>query len=315
MKRFNIYIFITLIMAFVVEFYMQPGFGAFFAIAAIPPAYLYGDPNLPPGKTAEHHPAEYIFSKITEGTVPFGVLVVQGSENYLSKIISSASDKVDGISVWSKDASGISQDQYLDGDSMGVMDTGIVSVHVEEAVQEGDPVRVRHTTEDKISGYQIISFSAAKTGTDTTGLANDSTEYTETISVNGSAQDITVIGSAAQTFATLINELNADLEGAEASIDGDGNIKIFSLIPGDESTIEIASGGNIFSTLTNFDILETSVSGSANPDPTKEAGYFLTSAEAGKTALLENAEFKGNTDGAGTVAVLIDRPLKLSADV
>jgi hypothetical protein len=46
----------------------------------------------------------------------------------------------------------------------------------------------------------------------------------------------------------------------------------------------------------------------------KPAGTFCTTAEAGKTAKLENAEYKGSTSGNGTVVLWVSGPFKLIAD-
>lgn len=46
----------------------------------------------------------------------------------------------------------------------------------------------------------------------------------------------------------------------------------------------------------------------------KAAGAFCTTADAGKTAILDNAEFKGEVTEAGYVPLWISGPFKLTAD-
>ena len=70
---------------------------------------------------------------------------------------------------------------------------------------------------------QAVDLGFEIDGLTPTGLANDSTAYTVTLLVNNrAAQTITVIGSAAQDYAQLLAELNANTEGAVWSmVDGD----------------------------------------------------------------------------------------------
>jgi hypothetical protein len=50
-----------------------------------------------------------------------------------------------------------------------------------------------------------------------TGLANDATAYTATVVSNDGTSNVSVVGSAAQTFGTLITEINADLAAADCT--------------------------------------------------------------------------------------------------
>lgn len=87
-----------------------------------------------------------------------------------------------------------------------------------------------------ISGYQTALFRQSKLGTDPTGLVSSKT-YTTVINVDGTDISITVDGSAAQDYDGLIAEINADLTGATAAIDGNGNITITSDTSGNGSDI------------------------------------------------------------------------------
>jgi hypothetical protein len=72
--------------------------------------------------------------------------------------------------------------------------------------------------------YVDIVFPSRITDSTATGLANDATAYTASFALSaGSPQSISVVGSAAQTIADLITELNADLTNATAALSPTGN--------------------------------------------------------------------------------------------
>jgi hypothetical protein len=112
------------------------------------------------------------------------------------------------------------------------------------------------------AGYQEVNVGGAKTGASATGLANDATVYTASISVDGGAhvREISIIGSAAQTYTDLLIELNAD-SGAwyEATLVG-GNIRIASLQPGATSAIA-TTDTDLFATLTDYVAILAAVAG------------------------------------------------------
>ncbi|MBI41218.1 MAG: hypothetical protein CMF59_16605 [Leptospiraceae bacterium] len=116
-------------------------------------------------------------------------------------------------------------------------------------------------------GYQEWHFTSAKSGGDSTGLDNDATVFGITVSIDGGAdQDILVTGSAAQTWTTLLSEINNDLSGATAEL-VDGNFRITSDEYGTSSSVSItddASGASagIFETVTDAEAtVETAVAG------------------------------------------------------
>jgi len=88
---------------------------------------------------------------------------------------------------------------------------------------------------------QTANFGGTVTGAGATGLANDATVYTATVTIDGVANPIAITGSAAQTYTNLVTELNADLTGATASI-VDGNIVITHDTPLTTSTVTISDG-------------------------------------------------------------------------
>lgn len=117
---------------------------------------------------------------------------------------------------------------------------------------------------DYRSGSQIVDVGGDKTAGTATGLSNTATTYTYQVSVDGGAvQTISLLGSAAQTYANLLTEINADITGAVASLIG-GNIVFTSSSTGASSTISLTSGGggsNLLTTLTGFVAVRTATPG------------------------------------------------------
>lgn len=158
---------------------------------------------------------------------------------------------------------------FADMDNDGIITTNDINVY--QVDSDGVETRLPVKTVAGCSSYQKWGFSAAKTINSPTGLANDTTAYTASISVDGVANSISVVGSAAQTMSTLIDEINADLTNATASWDSTsyGYIKITSDTSGDQcadSSISITDT-DLFATLTNINAsVETAVSGISNKD-------------------------------------------------
>jgi hypothetical protein len=122
---------------------------------------------------------------------------------------------------------------------------------------------------DYRAGSQIVDVGGAKTAATATGLANGATVYTYTISVDGGGtQTISIIGSAAQTYADLITQINADITGATVALVG-GNLKFTSATTGAASSIALTAGGggsNLLTTLTSFVAVRTATAGTASND-------------------------------------------------
>ena len=129
-----------------------------------------------------------------------------------------------------------------------------------------------------IAGYQDISYDSTGgniTGLDNTGLNNDTTPYGFEISTsdNGGVNtfDVTIVGQDAQTFAELISEMEAAIQGQT----GDagtvveiiaGSIRITSGLAGATSSIEIISDGisgtsALFANTLLFSTFDTPVQG------------------------------------------------------
>ncbi len=105
------------------------------------------------------------------------------------------------------------------------------------------------------SGFQNVLFSAPKVLATATGLNNDATVYTATITVDGVAKAISIVGSAAQTYTTLLSEINTDLAAsAVASLNTLGNLQVISATNGTASTVSIVDAGtnHLFAKLTSY---------------------------------------------------------------
>ena len=100
------------------------------------------------------------------------------------------------------------------------------------------------------AGKDTVTFTVAKAGATATGLANDATAYTATVKVDNVDRAVSVVGSAAQTFTSLITELNVDTTGATSAL-VNGNLVITSSSTGSSSTIAITDT-TLFAALTNF---------------------------------------------------------------
>jgi len=284
---------------------------------SIPSPRLRSDGDHSPGTLSENYPGERIESQAAEGVIPFGRAVVQGSAAGLVKVPAGSADKFRGVAVKSTSSENLNTNEYADGNPVGVANPCVISVELEEAVNENDDVRVRHS-EDATSGSQSWGFTAAKTAASVSGLLNDATAYTASVVVDGVAKAISIVGSAAQTLQTVINELNVDLGAAAvASFDAAGNgfIKITSATKGAASSVLITDT-NLFATLTNRNAApEAAIAGTALGDPAKVPGMFRTTAEAGRTWKLTGARYLTGGLAGKTAKVLLNGAIATAADV
>lgn len=104
------------------------------------------------------------------------------------------------------------------------------------------------------NGYQEVGFGTQKLAGDATGLLNDATTYTCVVNVDSITIPISIVGSSAQTFATLLTQLNADLETAATASLVNGHIRITSSTLGYNSTVEIIDTlpNPLFNSITQF---------------------------------------------------------------
>jgi hypothetical protein len=122
-----------------------------------------------------------------------------------------------------------------------------------------------------LSGF-VAAVPATNNITNPTGLPNTGTLLQATVTVDGVPNSVQIAGNAAQTFGTLVAELNTDLGPVATAAIGDGvtttngyvvpngQLAIVSATTGAASTVSIADV-NIFSGLRGFVTLETPVVG------------------------------------------------------
>jgi hypothetical protein len=138
-----------------------------FVAMSIPVVDLYGSSNIGLGRIASHHPNTYIESKASEGETSFGKALQYGTARSQVKTVTGASGVFAGAGMYSVTAGKLSEGKYEDADSVGVARSGFVTVYVEEAVNAGDAVRVRHTNHasltDKVAGNFAKTAEAGKT--------------------------------------------------------------------------------------------------------------------------------------------------------
>lgn len=115
----------------------------------------------------------------------------------------------------------------------------------------------------KEGGWQDVEFTATLVGANASGLANNTTAYTATITVDGTPIAISMLGNASQTFTAVITNLNTNLgAAATASLVG-AAIRVISSTTGSSSTVSIVNSGtnHLFASLTGFSFIETAFVG------------------------------------------------------
>jgi hypothetical protein len=148
------------------------------------------------------------------------------------------------------------------------------------------------------AGSQAVDFGAAVSGASATGLTNDATVFTATVNPDGGgAQAIAVTGSAAQTFTTLITELDLDTTGASWSIIG-GDLVCTSDTTGTGSSILIVDT-DLFAGITGFVSVLGAVAGT-----TSTLTATVNPDSGGNQALSVNGE-----DAATFAALIIELDL------
>jgi hypothetical protein len=112
------------------------------------------------------------------------------------------------------------------------------------------------------AGYQIVNVGGAKTLSSSTGLSNGATIYTAYITVDGTAYPVSITGSTAQTYTTLLALINTALGGTAIATLSSGNIKITSTSLGSVSTVMIVDTG-LFGSLTSYVAINAAVPGTS----------------------------------------------------
>lgn len=123
----------------------------------------------------------------------------------------------------------------------------------------GDPNTFSNWTVPHDAFYQVLGFTAVKAGGDSTGFANDATVYALDVKVGATTKNILVTGSAAQTFTSLVSEMNTDLSGTATAtlVSPDGHIHIAADDGVSHVTIIPTSTGgtDMLTVLTDFDLI------------------------------------------------------------
>lgn len=283
---------------------------------SIPAPRLRSEGENSPGAESENLEGRRVETAAAEGAIPFGRAVFTGTADDQVRLPSASTDKFRGVAMRSTDAENLNTGEYADGDIVGVGNPIIVDVEIEEAVAAGDDVRVRHT-EDKTAGEQKWGFASAKTAASASGLANDATAYTASIVIDGVAKAISIVGSAAQTLATVVSTIQTDVGAAgTVSFDttGNGFIKVVSATTGAASSVAITDT-DLFDTLTNSNAAaEAAVAGTDAGTADLAPGRFCTTAVAGRTMKLVGARYRRGGSAGGTARVLLNGAITTTAD-
>lgn len=130
-----------------------------------------------------------------------------------------------------------------------------------------------------------------------TGLANDATVYTATLTYGAFSVDISVVGSASQTYATLLagiyTDMLADPLGGEAitvSLVG-GNIVFEVQEHGDATAFSLVDSGSndLFATLTGFVSIGTAVLGEDDIESdSKLIDFIFSKDDTAKISLVDS---------------------------
>ena len=132
---------------------------------AIPKKDLYSNRFGVPGEIYEHNPITMIRSMAAEDdAIKFGRAVMLGSTSDQAKIYASATGVFKGVAGFSTQAGNYDSSEYDTNDPVAVVDQGVVLVFVEEAVQVGDTVRIRHTADGTlVAGSFATTADSGKT--------------------------------------------------------------------------------------------------------------------------------------------------------
>lgn len=154
-----------------------------------------------------------------------------------------------------------------------------------------------HNTKGKV-GIDFKHPSGTYDG-NKTGLANDSTVYTASVSVDGVNKSLSVTGSTAQTFAQLFSTLNSQLGGATVVRDeGVGGIEIVANSSGPTSKIRVTNVGTLFPPMraTGYANNSTAYTGTVTVNGSTVINLSVTGSQAqhiGQLCALMNVQMAG----------------------
>ncbi len=280
------------------------------------------------GEVSVHHPKNFTRTLITEGVIKFGRAAMLGTTPQQAKLFAGSSKTFRGVSKRSFEATGLDVEdtntgttgRYEDKNVFGLTDSGLIAVFVEEAVDPTSPVRVRHSQEATSAGLQEIS--STPTGfVGATVPAIASATYDIDIDIDGTPYQVGVAilntddwDTIAAAIQTALRVLTSALETVQILA---GRIRVTSVTTGASSTVDMAdgtlgSGGGgllayIDASIANMTTtIETAQDGSDDPSLIKEPGNFATTAEGGKTTLLDGARYETTTTASGLVILKLD---------
>jgi len=132
---------------------------------AIPKQSFYNTTKLVAGVIAEHNPKTHIRSfAAEEAGIKFGRAIMQGTEENEAKIFAATGAVFRGVAGYSPWASDLDNSQFSQYDEVPCIESGVVMVHVEEAVTPSSTVRIRHTADgSKVAGSFCTTSDAGKT--------------------------------------------------------------------------------------------------------------------------------------------------------
>lgn len=242
-------------------------------------------------------------------TVEFGKTVVGGTATGLSNVAvaTAASTTVDiGGAATGGQASGLS---------------AAVGTQGSQVVNFSTPINGATSTGlTPTAGYQDITFSALAGGGDATNLVGGTT-YTTTITVDGVAKPISILGSNASTFTNLVSEINTDLGASATAVLDVANkrIRITSATTSTSSTVLAVQGTLFAAPLANFSAITAAVAGTGSlaaltatitVDGVAKAISVLPASIGTFTALINEI----NTDlGASATAAIVGQDIKVTS--
>jgi hypothetical protein len=212
----------------------------------------------------------------------------------------------------------------------GVLPKGSVSTYITSSNHQEVVFESPKTTTDQTglattifatSGSQSVAFFTAKLATTTTGLANNGTAYSVNISINGVNHSVSVVGSACQTYASLVTEINNDLGSFGSitlNITGTALV-VSSATVGSTSTVAVGSG-TLFQSLTDFAVISSPIAGTNAVNTTYTANVVVNgvnkslSISGGSAQTYETLLSLINTAlGVSASAILVDGNIKITA--
>lgn len=200
----------------------------------------------------EQDPKQVVIQLAAEGTVKFGRVVAKGTGARGGKLFSGSGDLFMGVAARVLHASGFETvdadtgtvGEYVAEEFISLVQSGLVTVFVEEAVNDDDQPRIRFAQEDETSGRQDITSSEAFVGTFVPEIAAET--YDLDITADGTLRQVSFAVLATDDWDTIAASIQAALRvltsSTETVVVTGGVLRVTSATTGDSSTIAIATG-------------------------------------------------------------------------